>query len=428
MRRWLILIALLSVAAVASAEQRFPAPEFKTGYQIPPLEAPAPHAIAWQYVDAAVLAAALAVAAWLVHKRRWRRGVFLLTIFALLYFGFWRKGCICSIGAIQNVALAAADSSYALPLGVAAFFVLPLLFALFYGRVFCAGVCPLGAIQDLVLWKPLQVPPWLEHSLSLFAYIYLGLGVLFAAASNEFVICRYDPFVGFFRLSAPGQMVFLGAVLLGIGMFVGRPYCRFICPYSVPLKLLSMFSRRRVTISPADCIDCRLCEISCPFGAIRYPAPPRVRGEAPPRRQAALAAILLPVLVGVFALLGYLGRGAMSRVDFTVRLAEDVRLQQQDELGSVSEASEAFLASGASIPALYASAARIQHRYAIGTPIFGAWVGLAIGGKLLGIALRRRHVGYTAEPGACVACARCFTTCPVEHERRKQSQPETVLA
>ena len=35
---------------------------------------------------------------------------------------------------------------------------LPLAVALFFGRVFCAGVCPLGAIQELMTLKPIEVP------------------------------------------------------------------------------------------------------------------------------------------------------------------------------------------------------------------------------------------------------------------------------
>ena len=62
-----------------------------------------------------------------------------LSIFSLLYFGFWRKGCVCAIGSVQNVALALFDPGYAVPLGVAAFFVLPLAFALFAGRAFAPG-------------------------------------------------------------------------------------------------------------------------------------------------------------------------------------------------------------------------------------------------------------------------------------------------
>ena len=38
----------------------------------------------------------------------------------------------------------------AVPLAVVAFFALPLVFALFFGRTFCAAVCPLGAVQELV--------------------------------------------------------------------------------------------------------------------------------------------------------------------------------------------------------------------------------------------------------------------------------------
>src|SRR5215510_15844713 len=30
---------------------------------------------------------------------------------------------------------------------------------------FCAGVCPHGALQDLLLIKPLKVPAWLQHAL-----------------------------------------------------------------------------------------------------------------------------------------------------------------------------------------------------------------------------------------------------------------------
>ena len=87
----------------------------------------------------------------------------------MLYFGFWRKGCICSIGSIQNIAQALADSSFGVPPTVLVFGFMPLVFALFFGRVFCAAVCPHGALQDLMLLKPVKVPAWLEHGLRLLA-------------------------------------------------------------------------------------------------------------------------------------------------------------------------------------------------------------------------------------------------------------------
>ena len=131
--------------------------------------------------------------AYLVHTKRRRLYVFLLMLCSLIYFGFYRKGCVCAIGAIQNVSLGFFDASYAIPLSVLAFFLLPLVFTLFFGRVFCGGVCPLGAIQDLFLIKPIPVPFWLRQALSLLAYLYLGAAVLFAAMGSAFIICEYDP-------------------------------------------------------------------------------------------------------------------------------------------------------------------------------------------------------------------------------------------
>ncbi|MCD8260926.1 MAG: 4Fe-4S binding protein [Bacteroides sp.] len=37
-----------------------------------------------------------------------------------------------------------------MPLSVLLFFILPVLFAFLFGRAFCAGVCPLGALQEIV--------------------------------------------------------------------------------------------------------------------------------------------------------------------------------------------------------------------------------------------------------------------------------------
>ena len=72
----------------------------------------------FQYLDVAVLAASLGLASWLVYKQRSRKGLIALSISSLLYFGFWKKGCVCAIGSVQNVALALCDRGYAVPLGV----------------------------------------------------------------------------------------------------------------------------------------------------------------------------------------------------------------------------------------------------------------------------------------------------------------------
>ncbi|MEI6279736.1 MAG: 4Fe-4S ferredoxin, partial [Verrucomicrobiae bacterium] len=93
------------------AAQRFPPPEFtETGHLLPGLTGSLPRGPWLDHLDVAVLLAALVLAAWLALRDRSRRGLVGLGIFSVLYFGFWRKGCICSIGSIQNIAQGLADS------------------------------------------------------------------------------------------------------------------------------------------------------------------------------------------------------------------------------------------------------------------------------------------------------------------------------
>jgi NosR/NirI family nitrous oxide reductase transcriptional regulator len=421
--RTIAFLMLLSAPAFAAqAELRFPPPEFESGYQFPQA-APLPGARAtfYEYLDTALLVVVLLLATYLVLHKRSRRAIFALMVFALLYFGFWRAGCICPIGAIQNVTLTACDRSYAIPLTAAAFFVIPLVFTLFWGRVFCGAACPLGAIQDAVLIRPVRVPRWLESGLRLLAYTYLGAGVLFAALGSAFLICRYDPFIGFFRMSGNWNVLVLGASLLVIGLFVGRPYCRFLCPYGVILRHLSRLSKRRVTITPNECVNCRLCEDACPFGAIREPTEDWPEGEYRiAKRRLALFLVLLPVLVAAGGWAGYSLKERLARVHPRVRTAERVYLEETGQVTGTTNASDAFRATGQASEMLYRDATEIRGRFAAGGALLGAFVGLVAGGKLVALSVRRRRTEYEADPAGCFACGRCYQYCPKEQERRKK--------
>jgi polyferredoxin len=156
---------------------------------------PLQRAPVWEYIDLAVLVCALSLAAWLALKKRSRQGLVWLSVFSLAYFGFFREGCICAVGSVQNVALALFNDGYAIPLTALLFFLIPLIFALAFGRVFCAGVCPLGAIQELTGFSPVKLPRAVESIMISIPFVYLGLSVLSAATESQFIICRYDPFV-----------------------------------------------------------------------------------------------------------------------------------------------------------------------------------------------------------------------------------------
>jgi NosR/NirI family nitrous oxide reductase transcriptional regulator len=412
----------LLCAGIALGENRFPPPDFEGGHKLPATTQPPARAIFLQYTDVAVLAGALGVATWLIYQKRSRKGLIVLSTFSVAYFGFYRKGCVCAIGSVQNVALALADSSYAVPWSVLAFFLLPLVFALFAGRSFCAGVCPHGALQDLVLLKPIKLPGWLEQALSVLPFVYLGAGVLFAATGSAFIFCQYDPFVPIFRMSGRTLMVLAGVALLVLGVFVGRPYCRFLCPFGALLKIGASVAKLRVRVTPDYCTQCRLCETSCPFGAMREPQAPsadplRIRID---RRRLALLLALLPLLVGGFGWVGSRFSTPASRLHPTVNLAERL-LREKDapvKSGVLSPDDLALDRARQAPTEMVAAAVIIRQKFLLGGWLFGGWIGLVLGVKLISLSLHRHRTDYEPDRGDCVACARCFEFCPNELVRR----------
>ena len=417
---WLTLLLLWASSAVA--EQRFPPPEFESGHQLPVTKTPAARALLLQYLDVIVLAGCLGLASWLVYRKRSRKGLVGLSVFSLLYFGFWRKGCVCAIGSLQNVSLALADHNYFLPVGVLAFFILPLAFALFGGRTFCASVCPHGALQDLVLLKPIKVPSWLEQVLGILPYVYLGAGALFAATGSAFIICQYDPFVPIFRMNGRILMVLAGVALLLLGVFVGRPYCRFLCPYGAMLRLAALVSKWRVRVTPDYCTQCRLCEASCPFGAMREPFTETVdaRTLGTERRRLGWLVVMVPLLMSAAGWLGWKFSGPAARMHPTVSLAgQFVRDQSTAPKTGPLSANDLALERARHAPQeILAEAVSIQKKFAIGGWAFGAWVGLVIGIKLLSLSVRQQRTDFEPDRSTCFACARCFEYCPNELVRR----------
>jgi NosR/NirI family transcriptional regulator, nitrous oxide reductase regulator len=409
----ILLITLFSLLLVNTfAIQRFPKPEFESGYSQPTTQVPNARGIFLGYLDVVVLLVSLSVITWLILKKRSRNGVLVMTIFSILYFGFYRKGCICAVGSLQNIMLGLFHPQYQVPLTVIAFFLLPLLFTLFFGRTFCAGVCPLGAIQDIFAIRPVTLKSWVQSLLGLIPVIYLGLAILYAATATDFIICRYDPFVGIFRFNGSFLMFTIGGILLVMGVFIARPYCRFLCPYGVLLNLVSRISSKHLTISPAKCIDCRLCENSCPFGAIQKPTPIKNKETRDTIiRRVILYTVLTPALVFIGGWAGSRFHSNLAKVNPKVRLANELLISENAH--SSTELS-AFKGSGKSVENLNAEAASLTRQFYYGGWILGGFLGLAFGLTLTSLSIFRYRSEYTPNKGTCLSCARCIDYCPVK--------------
>lgn len=412
----LFLIILFNSVMVTYGQQRFPKPEFSSGYVTPSPTTPEPRSGYLEYADVAILLIILSLASWLAIKKRSRRLITWLSVFSLLYFGFYREGCICSIGSIQNVTLALFDPVYAISITALLFFLLPIFFTLFFGRTFCAAACPLGAIQDLLVITPVSVPVWVRKTLGFIPYLYLGLAVLYAATGTDFIICRYDPFVGFFRMNAPFHMVVLGACFIGLGLFFARPYCRILCPYGAILNLMSRFSKHHLTITPAECIQCKLCSTSCPFDAIEQPTEnvQDVKEQKTNLRKFIIAAVLIPVWMLAGGYIGSKSHIFLSKANSQVYLTELLIAHPELKDDAKNIDIQTFLASGKSFEQQVKEAEIIRHKFYIGSWIFGGFIGFVIGMFLVNQTIFRRRKDFEPHKGDCFSCGRCLSYCPVK--------------
>ncbi len=413
---YILLVFLVLWHVVLFAQERFPRPEFESGYVYPEQHLPEGRSQVWEYIDVMVLIIALSVTSWLAVKKRSRQGIIWMSVFSLAYFGFFREGCICAVGSVQNVALALFNEGYTIPLTALLFFIIPLVFALLFGRVFCAGVCPLGAVQELTGIKPVKLPHAVEAIMASVPFIYLAVAVLFAAMESQFIICRYDPFVGFFRLDAPFTMIVFGILLIIAGIFINRPYCRYFCPYGVLLNIFSRFSRKHLTITPAECINCRLCENdACPYDVILPSNHDQVKENPAESRKIFLRYVLmLPVFTLAGALLLYNTAPFMAGIHRDVKLAKEIRVEKETGVEALSLAAKAFKESGQTEDELFASEKAVIARFRKASPWIGIFLGLSLGAALVTMTTKKRRTEYLPHKGKCYSCGRCFRYCPVE--------------
>lgn len=412
----------LPVLAAWGAEMRFPPPDFQTDYTLPSLDDVTPQTLSSNgWMDALVLFAALSITTWLVFKARSRRGLFIMSIFSLGYFGFYRTGCICPVGSTQNVLAAILVPDVGVSVSVLSFFVLPLLFSLFFGRVFCASVCPLGAIQELVAIAPIRISPAIDRMLGLGRYFYLGLATLGVATGAGFLICRYDPFVGLYRLGHSYGMLLAGAVILLLGVFVARPYCRFLCPYGVLLGWMSMFSKHHLDIAPKGaCVSCRLCENSCPYNAIDMPTPAHlVEDPAVGKRRIRGLVLAAPLIIAAGAVGGYLMHEPLARLHPKVALSERIALEDQGKITTPILETTTFRAGAQTTAELNATAMRVREQFKTGGAWLGGFMGLVIALKLISLSTVPKREVYTPRKATCFSCGRCYPYCPVEPEPKQ---------
>ncbi len=246
----------------------------------------------WEILDLVVLASLL-LAASLLSIRHKKKSIFTaLSVVGLLYFGLFRGGCICPVGATTNFCMGLVAPEM-IGKTTAVLFLMPLVAAFFFGRVFCTSACPIGAIQHLIGRKKgnCLIPRRVNQLLRLIPIGLLVATVWGALHSGIFLACKVDVYKPIFftghawfgqlgdlmngTLTEP-RLILVGnwgiwlslIVVLIFGIFVPRPFCRFVCPYGVLLGFFSKIGLRRRQIDSESCFACTQCTKTCPVQAI----------------------------------------------------------------------------------------------------------------------------------------------------------------
>ena len=413
MRKVLVLFMGIICSIQTWAVARFPKPDFTSGYQYPEIIHGVPNEWFWNILDVVLLIVMMGLVVWAAYKKRSRAIILSMSLVSVLYFGFFRSGCVCSVGSIQNVVTAAVDPNYHLPWFVLLVFLLPIVFALLFGRVFCSGVCPLGALQELVNVRNFRLSRAVSATLSMIPWIYLAFTILYAATRSQFLICRLDPFIGIFRLGGDLGVMSFGIVLLIMSVFIGRPFCQFLCPYGALLSVFSALSWKKLEITNKGCINCALCGVSCPVDAIRAPQNSRTKEERTRGvKRIILFAILLPLLTLAGAVLVGSQSDALSLAHKDVYLYELLLEQESNPEMEESLEVETFHALGGNMEELKAQVDDIREDYKFYACLAGALIGFVIGFKLLKLSLKRGRKTYEIDMARCTMCGKCFNYCP----------------
>jgi ferredoxin len=176
-----------------------------------------------------------------------------------------------------------------------------LITTLFFGRLWCSHVCPVGGATELV---SRAVPESFRINYSFISapafrygyFIIFAAGALIGLGSIACKFCNFrvipflaaSPFVPAYRTYLTTSMGIAGLIIVGLtGFFAkgGRGYCNLLCPVGALDGIVNFAGvrfgfARRIKTKVSQCSGCGLCVSSCMVWALELDENQKIKRDS----------------------------------------------------------------------------------------------------------------------------------------------------
>lgn len=194
-------------------------------------------------------------------------------------------------------------------------FIIIIALTIFFGRVYCSFICPLGILQDIISYISKKIKKLKRYQykyqkpFTILRYSFLSLFLIGLLSGFSILVSLLDPYSIFGRISSElfrpivvgvnnlvdsifqnfdlytlfhvdltlshWLIIFISVLYLALIVYMsvskGRIYCNTICPVGTFLGLVSKISFLKIKIDQSTCTSCHLCEKVCKAGCIDIP-------------------------------------------------------------------------------------------------------------------------------------------------------------